>query len=218
MGKDSSEQHFPHYPAVFVAASDAAEYCELLGEQFAGRVPVRGTGTLSKVCTEYAGEPVVLGSPDFLEDLLETRPPVEWVQSTWAGVTPLIRLDFRNYQLTSAKGVFGQQMSEYVFGWLLTHELKLQSRHKKQKLRHWDDSESGSLRGKVLGVMGTGTIGSSLAAMALNFAMIPVGFSRTGAPGEPFAQVYTRESLHDFLARCDYLVGVSLTRRLPTIC
>ena len=61
-----------------------------------------------------SGEEVVLGRPDFLAQLMDTAPPVRWVQSTWAGVTPLIQHAYRDYVLTGVKGIFGQQMSEYV--------------------------------------------------------------------------------------------------------
>ena len=85
----------------------------------------------------YQGEEVVLGRPDFLAQLMDTAPPVRWVQSTWAGVTPLIQHAYKDYVLTGVKGIFGQQMSEYVLTHLLAHEGRLRQR--------WQSQQSGLL-------------------------------------------------------------------------
>ncbi len=195
-------------PAIFIAAQNGEAYRELLVRELGERVKITVARTPREVIRRYGGEPVILGRPDFLVELIEARPPVHWVQSIWAGVAPLIRLEFRDYRLTGARGVFGEQMSEYVFAYLLAREIRLEARRQAQEERRWDNRESGSLGGKVLGIMGTGAIGRSLARTALHFGMVPIGFNRGGAAPKPFAQTYTRGSLYEFLERSDYLVGV----------
>ncbi len=86
-------------------------------------------------------------------------PVVRWVQSTWAGVTPLLALGRRDFVLTGVKDTFGPQMAEYVLGYLLARELRLLERREHQLRRDWWPAESGTLRGKTLGIMGTGSIG-----------------------------------------------------------
>ncbi|MEZ5490183.1 MAG: D-2-hydroxyacid dehydrogenase [Gammaproteobacteria bacterium] len=201
-------QHQSDPPAVFVAAHDAEAYRDLITAELGGAVPVDIACSRSAVTAGYQGQPIILGSPDYLTDLLETRPPVQWVQSTWAGVAPLLKLNFRDYQLTGVKGIFGPQMAEYVFSYLLAHEIGIARRFREQQAHHWDDVESGSLRGKVLGIMGTGSIGRYLAKTALAFAMVPIGFNTRGASVEPFDEVYCRRSIQPFLARCDHLVSI----------
>ncbi len=198
----------PANPAVFIASHDAEDYARLLARELGDQVPVNTVVRRAAVLAGYDGEPILLGRPDFLVDLLKSRPPVQWVQSTWAGVTPLVEIDFRDYRLTGVKDVFGRQMAEYVFGYLLVHELRLEQRRDSQHQHRWDDTPSGTLGGKVMGIMGTGSIGIHLAHMARAFAITPIGFNSRGEPLEPFAQVYTGDTLTAFLQQCDYLVGV----------
>ena len=59
---------------------------------------------------------LAFGDPRMLRHLLPSLTGVLWVQSTWAGVEPLLDPSLRrDYILTNARGVFGRQMSEYVF-------------------------------------------------------------------------------------------------------
>jgi phosphoglycerate dehydrogenase-like enzyme len=132
---------------------------------------------------------------------------VEWVQSSWAGVTPLIRHERRDYVLTGIKGVFGPQMSEYVFGYLLAHELRILRRRHEQKKHHWFREHSGVLNGKTIGVMGTGSIGGHIARTAKAFNMSAIGLSRSGEPAEDFDQVFSVSDLHAFLSKSNYLVS-----------
>ena len=43
-------------------------------------------------------------------------PEVRWVQSSWAGVTPLLNCGRSDILLTGVKDVFGPEMAEYVIG------------------------------------------------------------------------------------------------------
>ena len=99
-------------PAIFVATDNAPEYVSLLRDQLDPHVEIATASSPEDAVSQYSGQPVVLARPDFAVTLLKTEPPVQWIQSTWAGVTPLIELPFRNYQLTGVKDVFGAQMSE----------------------------------------------------------------------------------------------------------
>jgi phosphoglycerate dehydrogenase-like enzyme len=85
----------------------------------------------------YGGQAVLLGQPDLAAAVLERLPHVRWVQSTWAGVRPLLQLGRRDYLLSGVRGVFGPQMAEYVFGHVLAHELRLAERRERQRRREW---------------------------------------------------------------------------------
>ena len=155
----------------------------------------------------YDGESVLFGNPAMIAPLLDEWPDIDWVQSSWAGVTPLIEAPRRDYILTGVKGVFGPQMSEYAFGYLLAHELKLVERFQAQQQRQWFREHSGVLEGKSLGIMGTGSIGAHIAATARAFGMAPLGYSRTGTAVEPFQQTFSADQLEPFLAQSDHLVA-----------
>ena len=102
-----------HRPGVLILASDARDYIPLLADLAGGGVELAAAANESEVRARYAGQPVVLGQPDLVAASLEWMPQVRWVQSTWAGVTPLLEMDRRDYLLTGIKGVFGPQMSEF---------------------------------------------------------------------------------------------------------
>ena len=195
-------------PDILVVVHDAEAYLPLL-EQMLGNGPRISTATRANDALKaYDGQTVVLGEPGLIADLLDEMPSVEWVQSTWAGVTPLLESGRKDFQLTGIKDTFGSQMSEYVFGYLLAREVKILERLGRQSGKDWWDEPSGSLHGKTLGVMGTGSIGSAIAAQGRAFGMKTLGFSRTGAAARPFDQVYAGGELEDFLPRPDYLVAV----------
>jgi phosphoglycerate dehydrogenase-like enzyme len=99
-------------------------------------------------------------------------------------------------------------MAEYVLGYMLANELKVFERLGRQASRSWWDESSGTLKGKALGIMGTGSIGRHIAGMAQPFGMHIIGFSRSGASVEGFERVFAGNQLEDFLAGLDYLVCV----------
>lgn len=167
-----------------------------------------------KTCTsaeqaraEYTGQSVLFGNPDMIAEVLPEMPGVDWVQSSWAGFTPLMRLDRRDYVLTGIKNVFGPQMTEYVIGYLLAHELKVLQRMQGQREHNWLTTVSGTFQGKRLGIMGTGSIGRYIAKTARFFGMAVTGLSRSGAPAPEFEKVARVGQLYDFLEGIDYLVS-----------
>ena len=80
-----------------------------------------------------------LGQPDLLAPLLREGLRPQWLQSTWAGITPLLAAGLpRDYRLSRAVGVFGQVMAEYVLGHMLAHERRLFARLAAQVEQRWD--------------------------------------------------------------------------------
>lgn len=193
---------------VLIIVPDVQDYLPLLAALEQQGVQLTAARTAAEAKAAYAGQAIVLGQPDLVADALPDMPGVKWVQSTWAGVTPLLDTGRRDFLLTGVKGVFGPQMAEYVFGTLLARELRLEERRAYQRRHEWWDAPSGTLDGKTLGVMGTGSIGRHIAGVAPGFGMRAVGFSRSGAGVEGFERVYSREGLHAFLAEADYVVSV----------
>jgi len=99
-------------------------------------------------------------------------------------------------------------MAEYVMGYLLAHELALERRIASQRLKRWDDAFSGQLQGKVMGIMGTGSIGAYVAKIAGQFGMDCLGLNTRGESVESFRRVYPATALPEFLAECDYVVSI----------
>ena len=121
---------------------------------------------------------IVLGEPSLIKAALASLPALSWSQSIWAGVEPLLDpAARRDYTLTNARGVFGELMSEYVIGYLLAHERKIFQRHEAQKNKLWDESDTGTLRGKTIGLLGVGSIGAEVALTAKFFGMNVRGYT-----------------------------------------
>lgn len=193
---------------VLILTRDADDYLERLANLAAGGVRLQAARTPRQALAVYDDEPVVLGQPDLVAAVLERLPRVRWVQSTWAGVQPLLELARRDYLLTGVKDVFGPQMAEYVFGHVLAREIRLAERRARQDRREWWAAESGTLEGKRMGIMGTGSIGRHIASTAAAFDLRVSGYSRRGLPAPGFERVFPAGRLTDFLADLDYLVCV----------
>jgi len=187
-----------------------------LAEQFADEIarlsdssiPVKACTSAEQALAEYTDEKVLFGDPAMIVPLLPKMPTVEWVQSSWAGVTPFMNGDRHDYVLTGVKDVFGPQMSEYVIGYLLAHELKVLERMQEQREHKWFKDMSGTILEKRLGIMGTGSIGQHIAESAKNFGMYVTGLSRSGNSTPGFDDVLQVDRLNDFLAETDYLVAI----------
>jgi len=104
--------------------------------------------------------------------------------------------------------VFGELMSEYVFGYLLAHEKKIFERRQAQLANKWDRFESGWLRGKTIGLLGVGSIGAHIAGIAKSFGMNVWGFTRESETSKNVDQYYHGDNILKFAAGLDYLVVV----------
>jgi len=171
-----------------------------------------------EIITETAECDIVLGEPKAIWDALPRLHQPKWIQSIYAGVEPLVDpTQRRDYILTNARGVFGELMSEYVFGYLLFLEKKMLERIQVQQSRKWQRSESGLLRGKTIGLLGVGSIGAHLAGTAKHFGMNVVGYTRGSEISSQVDRYYHpssqpspngRWSLLEFAKGLDYFVSV----------
>lgn len=152
---------------------------------------------------------IALGEPKLIQEALPRLSRLKWAQAIYAGVEPLVDPSQRqDYTLTNARGVFGELMSEYVFGYLLFHEKKILERMKAQQSNQWQRSESGVLRGKTLGLLGVGSIGAHLAGTAKHFKMNVRGYTRKSETSAQVDEYYHGEDLLKFAEGLDYLVSV----------
>jgi len=194
-------------PECLIVSAAANEYAEEIKHLADFSLPVKACASSEEAREEYTDQTVLFGNPDMIAPILPDMPSIDWVQLSWAGVTPLMAIDRRDYVLTNVRDVFGPQMSEYVMGYLLAHELKVLERMKQQRKHNWFEAHSGSLQGKRLGIMGTGSIGRHIAKTAVTFGFKVTGLSRSGVPLPEFERVVSVGQLHDFLEEIDYLVS-----------
>ncbi len=188
-------------PTLLILSNNADDYHRLIE-------PARLPG-LETTQNPTPGCDLVFGEPSIIRDFLPRLPALRWVQSTWAGVEPLLDPALRrDYILTNARGVFGPLMSEYVFGYLLLRERRMLQRYAAQQQGHWDATITGTLRGKTLGLLGVGSIGAHLAYTAKHFGLIVHGYTRESETCPEVDKYFHHPRLLDFAASLDYLVSV----------
>ena len=195
-------------PSCLIVTVTAEQYAEELTRLADSFILFKACTSADQALKEYTDESILFGRPNMIAEILPKMPTVDWVQSTWAGVTPLIEAGRRDYVLTGVKDAFGPQMSEYVIGFLLAHELRVIKRMREQQDHSWFAGISGTIQGKRLGIMGTGSIGQHIANTAKYFDMTVTGLSRSGNSQPGFQSVMRTDQLHDFLKGLDYLVSI----------
>jgi phosphoglycerate dehydrogenase-like enzyme len=187
-------------PILLILSRDKDEYMRLIE---AAQLPGLG------FTADPAQSDIVLGEPKLIRDALPLLTSLKWVQSIYAGVEPLVDpTQRRDYVLANARGVFGELMSEYVFGYLLFLEKKMLERMKAQESKKWQRPESGVLRGKTIGLLGVGSIGAHLAGTAKYFGMKVRGFTRGSETSKKIDQYFHGNNLLKFVDGLDYLVSV----------
>ncbi|HEX5827635.1 MAG TPA: D-2-hydroxyacid dehydrogenase [Candidatus Limnocylindrales bacterium] len=155
--------------------------------------------------------------------ILARAPHLRWVHSATAGVervlTPASRE--RGITITNARGVFSRPIAEYVMLMILAAARRLPQLLELQAERTWQPLEARELRDVTVGIVGLGSIGRAVGALATAFGCRVVATRRRpeagqhasdGAGDEPFLgslmldRVLPPEQLPELLAESDFVV------------
>ncbi|NBA95866.1 D-2-hydroxyacid dehydrogenase [Pseudomonas sp. R5(2019)] len=193
---------------VLIAEQDYALYATLLGEA-APDLDIMTSGD-SAVLSQLASDcPVWLGQPDLLATLLRQGHQPQWLQSTWAGITPLLAEGLqRDYRLTRAVGIFGQVMAEYVLTYMLGHEREVLARLVSQVERKWDNRTGPGLAGRRALIVGTGDIGQCVAEFLQPFGVKVYGIASEAREQAPFIEVAGLDELGRLAGEVDYVINL----------
>jgi len=193
---------------VLIAEQDHANYARLLAEA-APDLQVVTSGDSAELARLAPDSPVWLGQPDLLASLLRQSHKPQWVQSTWAGITPLLADGLpRDYRLTRAVGIFGQVMAEYMLTYMLGHERDVLSRLVSQVERRWDDRPGRTLEGRQVLIVGTGDIGQRVAEFLLPFGVVLRGVASSAREQAPFVEVAGLDQLPRMVEQADYVLNL----------
>ncbi len=150
-----------------------------------------------------------LAEPPLAAPLIGHAKNLHWMQSTYAGVDPLMKPRLRrDYQLTNIKGIFGPLMSEYLFGYLLAHQREHQKYKSQQAEKLWRPGSFKTLQGQHLLLLGTGSIAQHIAKTAKHFSMYVTGINRNATPTEGFDYVDKLENLSRHIAQADATAAI----------
>jgi phosphoglycerate dehydrogenase-like enzyme len=162
-------------------------------------------------------------SSDAFDRLLVRAPRLAWVHSATSGVeralTPAARE--RGLIVTNARGVFSRPIAEYVLMMILAVSRRLPQLLELQRERTWQPLEGTELRDVTVGIVGLGSIGRAVGALATAFGCRVVAVRRrpdgdgavaTGDGDEPTVgelmldRVGGPESLPELLGESDFIV------------
>ena len=117
---------------------------------------------------------------DAFDRLLARAPRLSWVHSATSGVeralTPASRE--RGLVVTNARGVFSRPIAEYVLMMILAVSRRLPQLLELQRERTWQPLEGAELRDVTVGIVGLGSIGRAVGALATAFGCRVVAVRR----------------------------------------
>lgn len=149
-------------------------------------------------------------------DQLKDAKKLKWIHSTAAGVAQLMYPELRDsgIMVTNPSGIFSVPMSEHTMGLLLALSRNFpdcvrqqdQTIWSQQKI--WDKPQHLSeLNGKVLLIVGYGSIGREVAKRAKAFEMRVWGVTRSGKGEQASTEkIFAVSQLHEALPEADYVL------------
>lgn len=197
-----------------ILSKDAARFAELARAQqadFTAHTAHNLTELEALNITQTNDVQWLLAEPSLAAAVLPQLPHLRWLQSTWAGVEPLLALPRRDYVLTNIRGVFAPLMAEFILAHALAYERHVIAHYNAQQQRRWfNDGRSstvGTLRGKTLLLLGVGSIGAGVAHTMRQMGMRVLGIARQPRAVADIEQVGTFAQLPEFLPQADYVIN-----------
>jgi phosphoglycerate dehydrogenase-like enzyme len=157
-------------------------------------------------------------------ELLKQAKQLKWLHISSAGVEPhgnqtglFPELVESNVVVTNAKNVYGPQIADHAFAFLLALTRKLNVTLPRQNLEEWPSGREGmfELDGKTAVVIGVGGIGSNIAQRAHGFGMKVIGVDiRDLPPSATVQRMVTPDMLDSVLPEADVVfVSVPHTKK-----
>jgi phosphoglycerate dehydrogenase-like enzyme len=149
-------------------------------------------------------------------DQLKRAKKLKWLHSTAAGVAQLTYPELRDSGIlvTNPRGVFSVPMAEHTMGMLISlarnflDSVRYQDKATWGQQPLWDKPQQlTELNGKILLIVGYGSIGQALAKRARAFDMRVWGVTRSGKGDAALAEkIVPASELRDVLPHADYVV------------
>ena len=189
---------------LMILTSDNQKYRELLASCHLPNLTILGDDPQSILTAD-----IWLAEPPLAAPLIGHAKSITWLQSTYAGVDPLMKPRLRqDYLLTNIKGIFGPLMSEYLFGYLLAHQRDHQQYKSQQAEKIWRPGNFKTLQGQNLLLLGTGSIAQHIAQTAKHFGMHVTGINRGAKPTIGFDHIDTLANLPQHIAQADAIAAI----------
>ena len=147
---------------------------------------------------------------------LKAARKLKWIHSTAAGVAQLMYPELRDSGIlvTNPSGIFSVPMAEHTMGLLLALARNFPDSVRQQGHKHWSQQELWDkpqhlteINGRVLLIVGYGSIGREVAKRARAFEMNVWGVTRSGEGDRTHAErIFPAAKLHEALPEADYVL------------
>lgn len=139
---------------------------------------------------------------------------LKWIHATAAGVGQLMYPELREsgILLTNARGIHSVPMSEHILGMLIAMARRFPDASRFQQAAHWAQQEiwngkPGELNGKLLLIVGFGSIGCALARLVQPMGMRVWGMTRSGrGDAQLVERILPSTELRNALPQADFIV------------
>lgn len=143
-----------------------------------------------------------------------TAQKLKWIHSTAAGVGQLMYPELREsgIVLTNARGIHSKPMAEHILGTIIAMARRFPDAFRFQQAAHWAqqeiwDARPFELNGKILLIIGFGSIGHELARLMQPIGMRIWGITRSGRSDAQFAgRILPALELHSVLPQADFVI------------
>ncbi len=151
---------------------------------------------------------IIFSGGSFPVELLPKAKKLKWIQSMAAGVENYIRSKLipSNVILTKPKGIFGPLMAEYVIGYILSITQNMKQIYENQKEKRWQPFVVDSIRRKMVGIMGLGSVGAYIAYRLHCLGVKVIGLDEKERNLPYVAKEYTIEEMDEFLQSSDFVI------------
>lgn len=189
--------------------SDSRAYADAIRRELPALNVVTAGSIADAIASARDAAVLAAKAQDITAELVAAMPKLAWIQAFTTGVDPLQALDVpKSTIITSARGIHGPQMAELVLLYMLSLYRDLPRMLINQRNTTWQRWGQRLLHGKTAVIVGVGSISEAIAARCKAFDMRVVGITRRHQAAG-FDELYTREHLHETVARADFLVMVT---------
>jgi phosphoglycerate dehydrogenase-like enzyme len=199
---------------LLVLADPAASWLKLLGNLEADGINVLVSNDVTKIRESAAQADVIVNgtsNPPLLSAAIPPARQARWIHSLWTGVDNVLCPEVlaSPLPLTNGRGVFRRPLAEWTVGAMLYFAYNMRRMIRQQQAGVWQAFTTEEIRGKTLGIVGYGGIGSMAAELARPFGVRIVALRRRP---ELFRQdplvdeSFARAKLAQMLAASDYVL------------
>ena len=156
-------------------------------------------------------EILIIFVAEFEAELLRLAPNLKWIQAITAGVDnlPLKEINERGIILTNTRGIHKIQMAEFAIAAMINFARSFHLMHRNQIKGLWDRSvPQAEICGKIVGIIGLGSIGVEIARKASLFGMRVLGVQKNPRPIKYVDRVYGIEEMDKVFRESDYIINL----------